>query len=226
MIEQPTNFDGTAIGINLAGDGAGSDIVFGAGQEHRIFSESSTELSIQPTTKVTIGDGTLDLVVESDGDTYWTGDSSGLFYGNMDQSSGTFDVTLADQNTWYELDAATTNIVAGPLNDVSFDGDHYLEINTAGVYKIDYSLIPMIDSVAQGDQHIEFQIFKNGSVTGKGETHVTFKNILRELPVASNTILDLAVDDEISVGARNTSSAGKVVTIDHLEMSLFMLGGT
>ena len=83
----------------------------------------------------------------------------------------------------------------------------------------------MIDSVSGGDQHVEFQIFKNGSVTGKGETHVTFKNILREIPVASNTILDLAVNDEISIGARNVSSSGKIITIDHLEMSIFMVGG-
>ncbi len=163
---------------------------------------------------------------EIGGDLYFVNDGSGLFYGNMDQDAGTFDVNLTTQNVWVELDAATTNISAGPLNNIIFPDDHFLKINTAGVYVIAYSLIPMVDSVAGGDQHVEFQIFKNSSTTGKGETHVTFKNVLRELPVGSGTMLDLAVNDEISIGGRNTSSAGKVITIDHLEMSMNMVGGT
>lgn len=57
----------TNYGIVLDGDGTGSDIVFGAGQEHRIFSESSTELAIRPTTKVTIGDGTNETIFAGDG---------------------------------------------------------------------------------------------------------------------------------------------------------------
>ena len=144
----------------------------------------------------------------------------------MDQSAGAFNVTLTTVNVWVEVDAATTNIVAGPLNDITFDGDHFLKVNTDGIYTIVYSLIPAIDSVAGGDQHVEFQVFKNSAVTGKGETHVTFKNILRELPVASDTLLDLAIGDEISIGARNTSSSGKVISVDHLEMTMVMVGGS
>lgn len=213
-------------GIVLDGDGAGSDVIFGAGQEHRIFSESSTELAIQPTTKVTIGDGTTDLVVESDGDTFWTGSGSGLFYGNMDQDDTSFNVTLTTQNVWVELDAATTNIVAGPLNDVTFDGDHYLKVNTAGTYMIVYSLVSQINSIAGGNQHIEFQVFLNSGVSGKGSSHVTYVASVRDLPAGSTTILSLDANDEISIGARNTISGGKVITIDHVEMSILKIGGT
>ncbi|HDZ25801.1 hypothetical protein LCGC14_1114550 [marine sediment metagenome] len=58
-----TNFGG----MWMAGDGAGSDIVFGAGQEHRIFSESSTELAIRHATKLTLGDGTNETAYAADG---------------------------------------------------------------------------------------------------------------------------------------------------------------
>ncbi len=196
-----------------------------SGDSTEVFNVSSGTVKDLTASTITVGSPTTYLKVNSGADTYWVGDGTGLLYGNMDQAVGTFDVTLTTVNDWEELDAETTNIAAGPLNDVSFPGDHFLKINTVGAYKIDYSLIPMIDSVSGGDQHVEFQIFKNGSVTGKGETHVTFKNILREIPVASNTILDLAVNDEISIGARNVSSSGKIITIDHLEMSIFMVGG-
>ena len=160
---------------------------------------------------------TTDLVFDVSG--------SGLFYGNMDQFAGAFNVTLTTVNVWVEVDAATTNIVAGPLNNMTFDGDHFLTVNTTGVYTVVYSLIPAINSVSGGDQHIEFQVFKNDAVTGKGETHVTFKNILRELPVASDTLLNLTAGDEISIGARNTSSSGKIISVDHLEMTMVMVGG-
>ncbi len=188
-----------------------------------IFIDASQNVGIT----VTDPDSKLEVNgdVHIDGDLFFETASSGLFYGNMDQSAGAFNVTLTTINVWVELDAATTNIVAGPLNDITFDGDHFLKVNTTGVYTIVYSLIPAVDSVAGGDQHIEFQVFKNGAVTGKGETHVTFKNILRELPVASDTLLSLTAGDEISIGARNTSSSGKIISVDHLEMTMVMVGG-
>ncbi|KKM04954.1 hypothetical protein LCGC14_1759100, partial [marine sediment metagenome] len=188
-----------------------------------IFIDASQNVGIN----VTDPDSKLEVNgdVHIDGDLFFETASSGLFYGNMDQSAGAFNVTLTTINVWVELDAATTNIVAGPLNDITFDGDHFLKVNTTGVYTIVYSLIPAVDSVAGGDQHIEFQVFKNDAVTGKGETHVTFKNILRELPVASDTLLSLTAGDEISIGARNTSSSGKIISVDHLEMTMVMVGG-
>ncbi len=195
-----------------------------------IYSQADTFLDLFADGGVRIGDSsagapTTYMNISPGGDTHWVGAGSGLFYGNMDQSAGAFNVTLTTINVWVELDAATTNIVAGPLNNMTFDGDHFLKANTTGAYTVVYSLIPAIDSVAGGDQHIEFQVFKNGAVTGKGETHVTFKNILRELPVASDTLLSLTAGDEISVGARNTSSSGKVISVDHLEMTMVMVGG-
>ncbi len=168
---------------------------------------------------------TGEFTVEADGDTFWTGPGTGLFYGNMDQDGGTFTVTLTDQNTLYELDAAVTNITAGPLNDISFDGDHFLAVNTPGVYKIDWTLICSVNSVAGGDQHLEFETLVNDAATGKGESHITLRNAVRELPAGSTTLLELALNDEISIGITNTSSAGKVVTIDHLEMTVLMVGG-
>ena len=176
-------------------------------------------------TKIRVGDDDNYFESNANGDTFWVGSGAGLFYGNMDQATGAFNVTLTTINVWVELDAATTNIVAGPLNNVTFDGDHFLKVNTDGVYTVVYSLIPAVNSVSGGDQHIEFQVFKNSAVTGKGETHVTFKNILRELPVASDTLLSLTAGDEISIGARNTSSSGKIISVDHLEMTMVMVGG-
>ena len=230
----------TGIGVHI-GDMTSARI----GTAWAIFSEGGDsyhvgDLAFRMTTKVNrIGsdtDTTLDLYADTSidlhadvimsGDTYWVGAGTGLLYGNMDQDGGTFDVTLTDINTLYELDAATTHISAGPLNDVTFDGDHFLKVHTAGVYFITYSLIAQVSALTGGSEHIEFEILKNGGAVGKGETHIDFKNTVRELPAGSNTLIALAVNDEISIGATAVDSSGKTITIDHLEMSLFMLGGT
>ena len=212
----------TALGYNAEPD-ASNQVVLGDTN----VSEVKTSGSINAGGGLTLAGSltTGEFTVEADGDTFWTGSGTGLLYGNMDQDGGSFDVTLTLQNTLYELDAAVTHITAGPVNDMSFDGDHFLEVNTSGVYKIDWSLICQVNSVAGGDQHLEFETLVNDAAIGKGESHITLRNATRELPASSITLLKLASNDEISVGVTNISSAGKIVTIDHLEMTILMVGG-
>ncbi len=159
-----------------------------------------------------------------DGDLIFTG-TAGLLYGNMDQDGGTFAVSLANKDQLYELDAAVTHITAGPLNGVTFPDDHLLKVSIAGDWFVVYSLVAQIDALTSGSEHVEFEILKNGTAMSKGETHVDFKNTVREFPLGSTTIITLAAGDEVSIGVVAVDSSGKTITIDHLEVSMVMIGG-
>lgn len=211
----PGNLPTTSIGLKVSAIDSDTNIAI------QVLAGSSRLLDTQ------IGNpGTTHLEVEADGDTFWVGAGTGLLYGNMDQDGGTFEVFLEFKDQLYELDADTTHISAGPLNDVTFPGDHFLKGNTAGDYFVVYSLVAQIDNLTGGSEHIEFEILKNGTAMSKGETHIDFKNTVREFPLGSTTIITLADGDEISLGAVAVDSSGKTITIDHLEMSIFMVGGT
>lgn len=161
------------------------------------------------------------------GDLFFTGTGTGLPYGNCYQTGGsTFTTTLTDQNTWYELNAATTNINAGELNAVTFPDDHYLLVEKAGRYSIDYSVEAEINSVAGGSQHIEADIMINGNIVAPGRTHHTFVASSTDHEFTGFAILDLAANDQISIGMQNTSSTGKVMTIDHFNLRVLHIGGT
>ncbi len=157
--------------------------------------------------------------------TFWEGPGSGLPYGNMDQDGGTFEVFLEFEDQLYELDAVTTHITSGPLNRVTFVGGRRLKVSIAGDYFVVYSLVAQIDGLTGGSEHVEFEVLKNGTAMSKGETHVDFKNTVREFPLGSTTIITLAADDELSLGVVAVDSSGKTITIDHLEISMFMAGG-
>ena len=170
---------------------------------------------------------TTEFKVESDGDTFWLGDETGIPYGSMYQTGGgTFTTTLTDQSTWYELDAAVTNINAGELNLVTFPDDHYLRVSKAGRFTIQYTASVEINSVAGGAQHVELGIMVNGTEQGPGRSHWSFEATSTENDYGGIAILDLAINDEISIGAINDTSAAKILTVDHLNIVVTMVGGT
>jgi hypothetical protein len=199
-----------------------------------MYSQADTFLDIFADGGVRVGNSasgapTTYLNIEGDGDTYWVGDGTGLPYGDMYQvAASTFTVTMTNQNEWYEVNAATTNINAGELNLVTFPDDHYLQISKPGIYLITYSFTGEINSVAGGDQHIEAGIMVNGTiVTDKGSGHATYAAVANEWSFNGHTYIDLTgATDQVSLAIRNTSSAGKILTIDHLNMTVGQTGGT
>jgi len=159
------------------------------------------------------------------GDLQFTGDAIGLSYGSIYQTAS-FTVTMTNQNDWYELDAAVTNLVAGNLNNVTFPGDHYLQVTNAGMYLIHWSAVEQIDSVVGANQDVETGIMIGGAIQSPGQSRTTFVAISRDLPGGGAAILDLAAAAQISLGARNTISAGKIITVDRINMTVLQVGGT
>ena len=175
-----------------------------------------------------IGNGTLAFVIEDDGDTFWEGEGTGLPYAEAQQADGlTFDVNMTTVNVWVEIDAATTNITAPEKNLVTFPDDHYLLCLKAGHYLITYSFTAEISSVAGGDQHVESGIMVNDSIqTDKGLGHEQYAATNKERNLQGHTIVDVPADGQISLAVKNTTSGGKALTIDHLNITVTQVGGT
>jgi len=216
-----------AIWLSGTGGTAVEGIQFGSPDTNLYRSAASTLKTDDNFIALSLSTGEFE--VEDDGDTFWVGDGTGVPYGAMYQTGGsTFTTTLTDQSTWYELDAATTNMNADELNMVTFPDDHYMEVAKAGRYTILYTASIEINSVAGGAQHIELGIMINGTevVPGPGVSHWSFAAISTESAYSGIALLDLNADDEISIGAVNDSSAGKILTVDHLNVITTMEGGT
>ena len=162
------------------------------------------------------------------GDTFWTGDGTGLPFGEAHQADGsTFDVTMATVDVWVEINAATTNISATELNLVTFPDDHYLQLSKAGKYLVTYSFTAEISSVAGGDQHVESGIMLNDSIqANKGEGHEQYAATNKERNLQGHSIIDVPTNGQISLAIRNTTTGGKDLTIDHLNITVTQLGGT
>ncbi|KKN54245.1 hypothetical protein LCGC14_0594270 [marine sediment metagenome] len=174
-----------------------------------------------------IGDGTNEVQVSGTGDLVFVG-TAGLPFGEAHQTDGlTFNVTMTTVNVWAEVDAATTNINAVDLNLVTFPGDHYLLLTEEGKYFITYSFTAEIDSVAGGDQHVESGIMVNGSIqTDRGLGHEQYAAINKERNLQGHTIIDVPTNGQVSLAIKNTTSGGKVLTIDHLNITVVQHGGT
>ena len=185
----------------------------------------SSKLSINGGLQV--GDGTNETQISSTGDLVFV-NTAGLPYGECHQTDGaTFNVTMTTINVWVEVDAATTNINAVDLNLVTFPDDHYLLCTKEGRYFITYSFTAEIDSVAGGDQHIESGIMINGSIqTDRGLGHEQYAATNKERNLQGHTIIDIPTNGQVSLALKNTASSGKILTIDHLNITVTQVGGT
>jgi hypothetical protein len=161
--------------------------------------------------------------VISTGDTYWTGDGSGIAYGHM-YTNSTIATTLTDQNTWYELDGATA-WTTGELNLCTFT-DPEITVTKAGRYEVIYTLSTDFSATPGAAQQLEYGIMVNGTIQNEGQAHRTLANSTDTGHCSGVAILDLAADDDVSLAARNVSSAGKILHVEHGNMTIKMVGGT
>ncbi len=170
----------------------------------------------------------INAEISATGDLIFVGSGSGLPFGECHQADGaTFTVTMTTVNVWVEVDAATTNISAGELNLVTFPGDHYLLALKAGKYLVTYSFTAEINSVAGGDQHVESGVMVNGSIqTDKGIGHEQYAATNKQRNLQGHTIINVPANGQISLAIKNTTSSGKILTIDHLNITITQLGGT
>ncbi len=160
---------------------------------------------------------------EHTGDFYFTGTGSGFLYGHM-YTNATIATTLTNQNTWYELDGATA-WTAGLLNNCTFT-DPGITVLKAGVYEVTWSLSTDFSASPGAKQNIEYGVMINGAIQNEGQASRTLQNSTDTGNACGLATLDLAANAVISLGARNITSAGKILHVEHGNMAVKMVGGT
>jgi hypothetical protein len=168
---------------------------------------------------ITITRDTSDVSIA--GDTYWTGDGTGLPYGSVWGNEIGWTQASAVQNTWYEISDA--DITTGQLNEVTHDGNGQLTIGIAGRYHCIWSVS---SEVTAANQHLQITFSVNGTETSDGINHYESFGISRQFPISGNAILDLAATDTLEVSIRTTDAGTPDINVDHLNISIVHIGGT
>lgn len=150
--------------------------------------------------------------------------ASGLIFGSMYTNDLPIAVTLTDQSTWYELMDASNPWTAGLVSRCTFS-DPGITIVEPGRYIIIWGLSTDFSATPGSKQEIEYGIMIDGAIQSPGRAHRTLSNSTDTGHASGFAILDVAVDEIVSLAAMNESSAGKVLHVEHGNMIIIHIGG-
>jgi hypothetical protein len=108
------------------------------------------------------------------------------------------------------------------VNEVTF-ADSELTVLIAGRYEITYAL-SIESSIA--NQHLQAGIMVNAGTPTRGINHTQLLGVSSSAVISGAAIIDLAANDVVSLAVRTTDAGTPDLTIDHIMMSLKMVGGT
>ncbi len=151
-------------------------------------------------------------------DTVFVGTGSGLPFGSMygDNIDVTIDITIQDAYT--EL---ASGLTGGSENLTTFQNDHEILITKPGKYMVNWSLSL---ATATANDEIEGEIMVNGTATETGgSAHVVIANSNKPQTLSATGILTLAVDDVVSMSAKNNTSTADIL-VNHASLTLLMVG--
>ena len=137
----------------------------------------------------------------------------GHMYGNTDRT-----VPVAIANTWYEVNVASPDFIAGELNNVTFS-DHYLQIQKAGRYLITFGMA--LETTTANDE-VAGTVAINGTASETSHGHSTIAAANASVQLAGTTILNLSVGDQISFAVKNYTAARNII-VSHAQLSIVLI---
>ena len=170
-----------------------------------------------------LGDGgtTNYVEIEADGDVIYKG-GAGVVYGEMGAMDAAQVITISNNNPT-EID---TGLIGGHLHNVTFPDDHYLTISIAGKYACFWN-ISFKSGSPGGTIEIEGGLMVNGvAQTGAsdGVAHRTIANVNDTGNMGAGAILDLSVNQQVSLYFKNESSTADL-TMEHASLLITLWGG-
>lgn len=162
-------------------------------------------------------------VVMKDADTWWEGDGSGVpygsFYGNEIADS------LVVNNSYIRID--DTDCVSGEVNLVTYsDSPTTLTISKAGRYLITWAISGEVSAAGAG-QHVlgGIMIDSTSALQAAGQTHSEPTAAAKQITIAGTAIIDCPNGTEV-IGVGAGSAANITITIDHVNLTITLVGGT
>lgn len=144
--------------------------------------------------------------------------TSGMIFGNMYADNITQTVTVSAADTAYEVTAGFTG---GNTNEVTFGGDHYLEVTYPGKYLVNWSLSAYTGTALD---EIEAGLMINGAAQAPATAHMSMAAANEDMTVSGTAILDLAAADEVGLYVLNHTTNRNIV-MTHASLTLLQIGG-
>jgi len=137
-------------------------------------------------------------------------------YGNMyfDNTNVVVDILVSGAYA-----RVPTGSVAGVLNGVTFQNSRELVVSTAGKYLVEWQ---MSFFTATLGMEIEGAVMINGSGQSRATAHASSVTSVIPVSISASSIFSLAKDDVVALAVRN-AAATEDVTIQHLQLTLFLL---
>ncbi len=145
-------------------------------------------------------------------------DSIGLPFGNFFGNEIDF-TQVAAQNIWYTISDA--DITATPLHRMTFLNNQELKIEESGFYLLNYYLDATI-SIA--GKHVLTAPGINSTEQLSGSAHYEFGQANEEITISASAILQLLVDDLITLKISTEDTGNPTITVCHVGLTLTQIG--
>ena len=223
-------FSGLTLGVGGAGvdytltfDGETNDGIL-TWMEDEDYFKWSDDLLLDSAENIYFRDTAIHINSGADGFLDITADSAvrinSFCYGSMYNDNADYTVVISGAGVDTEVDGGFT---VGSLNQITFPDDHYLQVSIAGKYLAMWSMSCLTASVA--NKTVEGFIMINGTRFAQGTSHaeVSPGGSNRPETIQGTAILNLSVDDQISLGLHNHDDETDIV-VNHASLSLVRIG--
>lgn len=183
------------------------------------YTNNVLRMTIEADGDILMGAATTYLFTENDGDTYWVGSGTGLPYGACYGYDIAWTQATAVQNTWYLVSDA--DMVDGPLNLMTHDGNGKLTATNAGTYKIDMAISMENSGV---NLHTEYGISIDGATPAMHQREY-FGVPSEEQHGSLTRIITLTAGQTIELAIRVPDAGTPTLSVDNLSITVVMIGG-
>lgn len=190
------------VDLEITAQGATGQVIIGPVGDI-VLGVSGTPIQMYPdgSEDVTLGTATKPF-----GDARFEG-----FYGEMHADNQSILVTIAVVNTHVEIPSGFTG---GLVNGFAFQNAKELKCTAVGRYKLVWSIS---GQSASANQEFEGSVMLNGTAQTKGSGHSTMVSANKTASLGGTLLLDLAVDDLISLSMANHTGTANF-TMEHASL--------
>jgi hypothetical protein len=174
------------------------------------------------------GAPTTYLAIEPSADTYFVGSGAGFPFGHAYGFELTQTITVASADTWYEL---TAGLSSGNVNNVTFGGNHYLSVDKAGMYNVEWSASietntadqELMGSITVNSADHNVALNSESTNAKSAANHATVVSANKAISLSGSAILSLSATDQVSLIFLNKTLATDIV-VEHAVITLSQKG--
>jgi len=157
--------------------------------------------------------------ISATGDQVFVGSAGlpyGSFYGNEFNQS-----QAMTTNTEYQV-AHASIADSSAAHNITSNGNGMFTITKAGRYNIQWAITAEHSLTGK---HVLWGVAVDQALRGEGQMHRETKTANAEYQVAGNTIINMAVGEDIEIGFKSADGTPGTAVISHMNLSVVQIGG-